>query len=429
MSQHRHSVEAELLKALSDDDAECVCRALGANVPAATLLRLCVKHTFNNARDESAFFHSVASFGLTYALGDSVVELAERNRCVEVSQVLRAAASADVMVEAESRAAAEAALLSAIAVDDIQALQLALSGSVPASHLVRLAVKERFHDLSDNAAFFHSVAAYGLKFELGDTAEQLAHRNGHRKVAAVLKQYSMMPLLQCQLSSPAPEDVQASPSNLQVVVSNAASGNLLADIAACTSWTLGMLQGAMERPTSGCWRFISDGSPLTPGICLADLCRDDGGTLQLSAICVPVVTGAYHAICLSSGWRRRSHRGQIHLQLQDDGSLVLESETTQDGPLPCANRPPALIFTKFTFQGTWSSEQPGVVAAFGDGYQVGGMRGQEHRTPIMLDGKLKMILVQEGQLEVVDSTQEGTDSRCLPAKFCSVGTVFIKSLD
>mmetsp|Transcript_80058 Transcript_80058/g.235483 ORF Transcript_80058/g.235483 Transcript_80058/m.235483 type:complete len:426 (+) Transcript_80058:45-1322(+) len=425
MSQHRISVEAELLKAVSDDDAEGVRRVLGANAPAAQLLRLRVKPTFNNARDESAFFHSVASFGLTYALGDSVVDLAERNGCVEASQVLREAASAEVVVGAESRAAAEAALLSAIAADDVQALQSALSGTVPASHLVRLTVKERFHDLSDNAAFFHSVAAHGLKFELGDTAEQLAHRNGHRKVAAALKRYSM-PLLQCQLSSPAPEDLQASPSNLHVVVSNAASGNLVAEIAACTSWTLGMLQGAMERPTSGCWRFISDGSPLTPGICLADLCRDDGGTLQLSAICVPVVTGAYHASCLSSGFRRHRHRGQIHLRLQDDGSLVLELETTTDGPLPCANRPPALIFAKFTFQGTWSSEQPGVVAAFGDGYEV--EHEQEHRTHIMLDGKLKMILVQEGQLEVVDSTQEGV-RRCLPGEFCSVGTVFLRSLD
>mmetsp|Transcript_96640 Transcript_96640/g.171868 ORF Transcript_96640/g.171868 Transcript_96640/m.171868 type:complete len:428 (-) Transcript_96640:230-1513(-) len=418
MSAARITLEAALLKAISDDDSEGIRRLLVPDAPVANLLRLRVKPTFSDAGDESAFFHSIASFGLTFRLGDSALDLAQRSGCAEASRLLREVAHAEGVVSQESRITAEAALLAAIAADDDSALGVVLCGSVLPSYLLKIQVKSTFNDASDDSAFFHPIASYGLRFELGDTPEQLSERNGKAKATAALRLHSA-PINSKMLS----------PKSINVVVRNSVAGNVVAEISADTSWTLGMLQDAMERPAVGCWRFILDSSPLTPGVQLTDLCQEDTDTLQLGVILDQVVPGTYRAVSLSPGYGGRRHRGCISLGLQEDGVLTLELHTTEDGPLPCANIPPELIDVKFKFTGAWTSEPPGIVATFGNGQKdenarAWGRRGQGHDIQIEMNGTLKMILVQGGKLEVVESTKKAV-RHILPQNFCSVGTVLL----
>jgi len=256
-------------------------------------------------------------------------------------------------------------------------------------------------------------------FVLGDTAEQLAERNGHMKAATLLKHLSAYT-----------GDTDMPPRNIQAVISNMASGDVIAEIVASTSWTVAMLQGAMERPSVGCYRFVAGCASLTPGIRLGDLCPNDSDVLQLSAIVMPAVTGGYHAFTQAERGRgRRQHQGSIGLRLEEDGRLALTLEATQDRPLPCANRPPAIEHVKVTFDGAWSAEPPGVVVTFNNGQATIDRRqhARPRPDPVDLTGTLKMILVSEGQLEVVERTV--ADQGFVPHmlhNFCAVGTVLVR---
>eukprot|EP00927_Polykrikos_kofoidii_P014873 TRINITY_DN16583_c0_g1_i1.p1 TRINITY_DN16583_c0_g1~~TRINITY_DN16583_c0_g1_i1.p1 ORF type:complete len:419 (-),score=51.08 TRINITY_DN16583_c0_g1_i1:130-1386(-) len=385
-------------------------------MPASILLRRRVKPTFNDKTNDLALFHSVASFGLSFELGDSLLDLSTRNESVNVTGVLRDAMRTQGIVPAEIRIAAEDALLSALAADDDRGLAAVLSGSgVPFSILRCLQVKATFGDTSDDSAFFHSVATYGLKYELGDMPCQLAERNGRDRVSALLKG---------SLASISIHDLTRL-RDLRVVVSNAISGDVVAEIAIDASWDIGMLRGAMEKPTSGCYQFISNGASLTPGVRLADLCGTDDEVLHLSCILVSAVTGECHAVFHHPGHAGRRHRGRIAVHLDDDGTLDVLLVTTRDGPLPCANRPPARVNLTAALKGTWSAEAPGVVAAFSNGQVTTGRhRRLEETYPLEFTCDLKMMVVQEDQLEIVESTK--TSCRKIPDMFCAIGTVLTR---
>eukprot|EP00928_Gymnodinium_smaydae_P012457 TRINITY_DN14514_c2_g5_i1.p1 TRINITY_DN14514_c2_g5~~TRINITY_DN14514_c2_g5_i1.p1 ORF type:complete len:460 (+),score=58.09 TRINITY_DN14514_c2_g5_i1:66-1445(+) len=424
-----NNLEAQLLRAIADDNADEACRLLlpqdeqtseaeptsCATTPVSILLQRQVKATYNNRTDDLAIFNSVASFGLTFKLGDSLLDLSTRNESTNVAGVLRNAMGPLNIVPAESRIAAEDALLTALAADDDRALTSFLrSKGVPLSILSSLQVKATFGDKLDSSAFFHSVATYGLKYELGDTACELAARNGRDKVATALTQGSMASM-SCQEASQSRE--------LRVVLSNAASGDAVAEIAADTSWTIGMLRDAM--PTPGCFRFISDGAPLSPGIHLADLCCDDAEVLHLGCTLVSTVTGECHAVFHHPGYARRRHRGRIAVHLSGDGTLDVLLVTTRDGPLPCANRPPAREDFTATFKGTWSAEAPGIVATISNGQTTESrFRHGRETYPLDFTCDLKMMVVQDDQLEIIESTKAKCFS--VPDAFFAVGTVLTR---
>lgn len=189
-NEARIAAEAALLKAIADDNIDAVAHALGSSGDARALLSLEVKETLNDASDDSAFYHSVASYGLKFGLGDKAVQLARKNGKSRASEALGAlchACDLPYLSRDEERVAAERLLLRAIAADDSDAVLRSLEGDVSAEVLLSLRVKETFGILSDCDAFYNSVASFGLKFSIGDDAQGLAERNGFSSAARALR--------------------------------------------------------------------------------------------------------------------------------------------------------------------------------------------------------------------------------------------------
>ena len=87
----RIRAEAALLEAVAADNAAEVSEAFGLTQKLAPqLLALVVKPTFNDEKDETAFYHSVASYGLDFVIGENITQLAKRNGKIEALRVLDA---------------------------------------------------------------------------------------------------------------------------------------------------------------------------------------------------------------------------------------------------------------------------------------------------------------------------------------------------
>eukprot|EP00435_Cladocopium_sp_Y103_P043588 s666_g12.t1 len=81
--------EAALLQGVSSDNAAEVSVAMGIPEGGGTeLLALRVKPTFNDPSDASAFFHSIASYGMEFGLNENITQLARRNDKTEALQLL-----------------------------------------------------------------------------------------------------------------------------------------------------------------------------------------------------------------------------------------------------------------------------------------------------------------------------------------------------
>jgi len=88
----RIAMEDRLLKAIRNDDADAVLRILEQvdSTRAKVALGLRVKQTLGDEADASAFFHSVASYGLEFAIGDTAHKLAERSGSTNAARALKA---------------------------------------------------------------------------------------------------------------------------------------------------------------------------------------------------------------------------------------------------------------------------------------------------------------------------------------------------
>eukprot|EP00439_Symbiodinium_sp_Y106_P082448 s10_g21.t2 len=288
-----------------------VCLVIGSlaavlhgDVPAKDLLRLRVKPTYNDPADDTAFYHSVASFGLSFAVGENAAQLAMRrdadirgsskevfgNGSVDVGTCLEAAAESDGREILESRLAAEAELLAAIRSDNADQVRRVMRHCV-ARH--QLAQADTYHDAADQGAIYHLVASYGLKFEIGDTPFDLAERNGCKNAARVLRRYRVTSALRLAelepdtaAKGPAPPEPSAeTPIDLKAIfggffffffgvqLTNAMTGEEI-----CTAPSPG-----------GCRIFLKGAAALTAGT------EDAEEAIQLSTLVLSTVQGVYVA--------------------------------------------------------------------------------------------------------------------------------------
>ena len=231
----RVRAEAALLEGVAEDDPTKVSNAFGLTEKyAGELLALKVKPTFHNASDSSAFFHSIASFGLEFHLGENIIDLAKRNGMMEALKVLelvekRHSGSGSGSRRSQESLDAEAKLLEFVKVDngeEIAKLHFQELSAGRAS-LLQLRVKETYQDASDFHGFYHSVASHGLKFQMGDTLLDLALRN--EKTSAIQS-------LQHLLSPEEPGETK-----VQILVRNAMTGEELCALEALSSWTIARL--------------------------------------------------------------------------------------------------------------------------------------------------------------------------------------------
>ena len=170
--------------ALADDALEGLPAVLHGDVPAKDLLRLRVKPTYNNPEDENGFFHSTASFGLCFCLGENAAQLATRNNCEDVATALWAAADGEGRARYERR----------------------LTAAPPERHqLARAVVKDVYHNAQDQDTIYHFVA--GLRFEIGDTLYDLAKRNSCKQAEQALERYRARSLRCHQLQPSDPKEL------------------------------------------------------------------------------------------------------------------------------------------------------------------------------------------------------------------------------
>jgi len=405
----RSLLEAALLQAVSNDNAAEVSSALKMAededlVTAQELLELRVKPTFNDPNNPKAFFHSVAGFGLDFALDESITQLAQRNEKMEAFQVLdalekRLTGTSSAAVPRDL--AAEAQLLTAVSKDDGAAVTKVLSASGEA--LMKLTVEKTFKDAT-GSAFYHSVAAYHLAFELGDTIHDLAVRNGKTQAAQSLESFGR------------PADVK-----VEVLVTNAVNGEELCRVSASSSWT--MLQLAhdvvSQVPTPGCRIFLLGGAALTSGTTLADVMKErdsDSDILELSSLVRSNVAGVYTATVTREddddlelgrrlvggrlvGRMRRSPPQNLQLELKEDGTASFEYSARPVDRGHCAP-PSGGRLIKGT--GQWQFEASNLELSI-----TAGDTGHFQRCVPHLDGPLSpfviiLTMVKEDQLDVVD---------------------------
>lgn len=438
--KRRVAAEADLLAALAEDDASGVRRALAQHVAPANLLCLQVKGTFNNLRDRSAFFHSIASFGLQCELGDNSYQLAMRNSLGEVAQVLQEAMTEASGTLGERRTSAEAALLAAIAADDGAGVRRALIETVPPHDLLQLQVKSTLGDVGDKSAFFHPIASYGLRYELGDNAQKLAARNSRTRATVSLNRF----LRRCavpkvsdrrdETQQHVPETAESSAFTIHVSVS-AVSGDVVAELDCASTWTVDMLYrsiGEVIPPADGCLLLLLGEAPLNVRACLADLHNDgDGGILLLTSIIVPDVAGAYTARVercentldlpgVENGLRPlRRQPITLNLELSQGGSV---SFLSTERPFDRGHCAPPSGGCKLRATGTWRFEGTGVLVLLEDGETSRMVRGRwDREEPVNLGQRVVLTMAHKSQLAVAQV--EGPPQE---RAACRIGTVFLR---
>mmetsp|Transcript_28688 Transcript_28688/g.78890 ORF Transcript_28688/g.78890 Transcript_28688/m.78890 type:complete len:426 (+) Transcript_28688:106-1383(+) len=241
-SEARIAAEASLLRAVADDDVDAIATTLGSSGCAEILLHMQVKASWGDAADETAFFHSVVSYGLKFRLGDRAVQLARRNgkqKAAEALGTLCHSYGLPLFSFDEERIMAEARLLKAIAEDDGDAVLRILEGVVPPAVLLNLQVKAVLDNESDAAAFFHPVASYGLSFEIDDDAERLAERSGRLNAARALRAKA--------LKTKAPQHTEPTSAAMLHVTLRDCCGELLGELDIDNSGRIGDLTAALNE--------------------------------------------------------------------------------------------------------------------------------------------------------------------------------------
>lgn len=438
---------------LAANDASGVHRALHGEVPAVDLLSLRVKVTFNDSTDTAAFFHSIASYGLDFQLGDTAEQLAARNGLADALEALQQAAREAGGALADKRISAEASLLAAVAADDNAQIRQVFSQATPAADLLQLRVKETLNDSSDRSAFFHSVASFGLQFEIGDTILQLAERNGRHRAARALRRNT--PITLREAAPPSTESVAVGAdaaqsaegslhegSNIRVVVRNSMTGEVVAELDASRAWTVGMLTrtvAGLSPVEGGCRVLLSGASPLTFGSLLADLAQDDD-IIELSSVVIAVVAGTYKATIVADndqfealgglrpvrppmlgGWQRPT---KITIKLAEDGTAQLAFEQHPFDRGHCA--PPS--GGRFVAAvGTWCWDVQGVVMTLTEGHEGRFIRGRRGSTGTWRQQQqIIMAMVHEGQFDVVDNQSLAGAEFSRPVA-CAPGAAFLKT--
>jgi len=434
--------EAALLQAVSNDNAEEVSSALKMAeeedlVAVRELLELRVKPTFNNPNNPKAFFHSVASFGLDFALDESITQLAQRNEKMEAFQVLdalekRLFGTSSAAVPRDL--AGEAQLLTAVSKDDGAAVTKVLEAA-NGEALLKLTVEKTFKDAT-GSAFYHSVASYHLAFELGDTIHDLAVRNGKTQAAESLASFGR------------PADVK-----VEVLVTNAVNGQELCRVSASSSWTMLQLAHdvASQVPTPGCRIFLLGGAALTSGTTLADVMKEregDSDILELSSLVRSNVAGVYSATVtreedelellgprLVGGGRRLIGRPrgqvppqQLQVELKEDGTASFEYSVHPVDRGHCAP-PSGGRLIKGT--GQWQFEASNLELSITAGDTGHFQRCMPHRDGPLSPFVIILTMVKEDQLDVVDMNP--LDSSAAPSprgrhfhRCCPRGTAFLK---
>eukprot|EP00435_Cladocopium_sp_Y103_P040410 s666_g11.t1 len=149
--------------------------------------------------------------------------------------------------------------------------------------VLQLQVKETFNDPAELTAFYHSVATFGLKFQLGDSLQDLAVRNERPAAVQSLASTTETPAVEVPL---------------EVLVMNTVNGQELCRVSASSTWTILQLAQdvASKVPTPGCRVFLLGNAALTTGTTLGDLVEKEGASsLELSSLVRSNVEGVYFA--------------------------------------------------------------------------------------------------------------------------------------
>lgn len=432
--------EAALLQAVSSDNASEVSLAMGVSEAGRAsedvareqqeLLALKVKPTFNDPKDASAFFHSIASFGMEFGLHENITQLARRNDKSEAFQLL-------LTLERQLGLAPprdldlEAALLAAVAKDQGEEIKKLLQ-SEAGQAIFQLQVKETFNDPAEPTAFYHSVATFGLKFQLGDSLYDLAVRNERPAAAQSLASTTETPAV-----------VEAP---LEVLVMNTMNGQELCRVSANNSWTILQLAQdvASKVPTPGCRVFLLGDAALTTGTSLGDLVTEGAASLELSSLVRSNVEGLYRAkvqpddempgLLGGPGGRlgilggRRGHRKarDLQLELKMDGNAIFE---LSEWPIDRGHCAPPSGGYLLSGTGIWSFEGPGVKVQITDaktGHFVRLIPSLDRDRSSKSPFSLTFSMVKEDQMDLVDIADEKAAERYMPRPCCPLGTAFLK---
>lgn len=431
-----------------DNDIEALAAVLHGDVPAKDLLRLRVKPTYNDPADDTAFYHSIAAFGLSFALGENAAQLAMRNDCVDVGTCLQAAADSEGREIHESRLAAEAELLAAIRSDNADQVKHVMRHCVARHQLAQAVVKDTYHDAADQGAIYHLVASYGLKFEIGDTPFDLAKRNECNNAARALRRYQVTSALRLAAIEPEtaakgpapPEASAATPIDLKVQLTNAMTGEEICTVSASSQWTIALLAraAASQAPSpGGCRIFLKGAAALTAGTVLAKLQEDAEETIQLSTLVLSAVDGVYTAriklgdfeeqdfpgglrpgrLHLIGGrGRGRDQPARVGLKLHKDGMVEFVYEKRPFDRGHCAPDSGGwYVYAK----GKWTYSVPGVEVVLTQGTEgtfIRGMRTDDGR--FQQEQVILLAMVKEGQFDIVQTRHRlegGSPPVALPA--------------
>ncbi|CAL1152558.1 unnamed protein product [Cladocopium goreaui] len=435
--------EAALLQAVSSDNAAEVSLAMGIPEAGGTasedvakeqqeLLALKVKPTFNDPKDASAFFHSIASYGMEFGLNENITQLARRNDKTQAFQLL-------LTLEKQLGLAPprdldlEAALLAAVAKNQGEEIKKLLQ-SEAGQAVLQLQVKETFNDPAELTAFYHSVATFGLKFQLGDSLYDLAVRNERPAAAQSLAS-----------TTETPAAVEAP---LEVLVMNTLNGQELCRVSASNTWTILQLAQdvASKVPTPGCRVFLLGGAALTTGTALGDLLEKEGApSLELSSLVRSNVEGIYSAKVQPddemdgpllggpggrlagglAGRRLRRRPRDMQLELKMDGNAIFEFSERPIDRGHCA--PPSGGYL-LSGTGMWSFEGPGVKVRITDAQTGHFMRciPSLDRTSDMTPFSLTFSMVKEDQMDLVEFADEKAADGFSRRPRCPLGTAFLK---
>lgn len=450
----RVRAEAALLEAVAEDDPTKVSSALGlTHKYAGELLALKVRATYNNASDGSAFFHSIASYGLQFQLGENITELAKRNGMTEALKILETVEKrlVPLTVPLGRPLETEALLLKAISADDGAEITK-LASSVNArqvSRILSLKVKDSYNDANDSTAFYHSVASHSLKFQLGDTLLDLAVRN--EKPSAV---ESLKKLLGYEVSSEMQQSTKESSKEsskvIKAFVRNAMSGEELCQISAESSWTIARLVEEVARvapAAGGCRIFLLGESAVMAGTTLADL--TEGDTLELSSLVRENVSGVYFTTIAGDGGLddplgplggpggrllpggRRPKPAELRLELCEDGTALVEYSAK---PIDRGHCAPPSGGHFISASGTWTFAAPGVKVDLTKGFHGHFIRMIPTRASKWeQEQSISLAMAKEDQFDVVDvvcrSSRSSPETVSLrsPHVLCPKGAAFVKT--
>mmetsp|Transcript_87437 Transcript_87437/g.182986 ORF Transcript_87437/g.182986 Transcript_87437/m.182986 type:complete len:463 (+) Transcript_87437:115-1503(+) len=448
-NETRIACENLLLQAIASNDGVLASQALEVPEIAQLLLRMQVKDSYQVQDDAGAFFHSVASYGLAYALLDNAKSLAQRNNAQAVLEVISTIEEGvgEVTDQPDSEAAmfrtAEAAMLGAVGEDNAPRLLEILEGE-HGKDLLKLKVKETLGDADDKTAFFHSVATYGLSYAFGDLIDHLADRNRKTLCRRTLRTFRKN-LASNEGSAEAEVGEATTGVPMKIILTNALTGELLGELSGNSEWKTYDVIGALERDApsqGGCRTLILGDTALEAGTLIAsvlDPTSVSGGQSDIQ-VGLSVVSsmkdpaGTYHAKLpardlsdlpgLSGRLIGRRRDPTITLSLNKSHSAKIELDAPPVDRGHCAG---ASGGCRVTASGTWAFASPGIVVTVKKAQSFRMQRGHwwpfEGGEALDVGGtvEVKLFFHDVGTLSVAESFSIG--SRVRGGLGCARGTL------